>query len=95
MDDAAWVVAISGMTLVVKVIGDRITSVEHGFDARTDALAGGLGGRIDALADGLGARLGAVATRMSSLETRMNSMEGAVRDVGRRVTALEVSVGKH
>lgn len=46
-----------------------------------------LGDRINDLGGQLGGRIGAV-------ESRMNSLEGAVRDVGERLTVLETDLGK-
>jgi len=46
-----------------------------------------LGDRINDMGAHLGGRLGAV-------ETRLNSLEGAVRDVGERLTVLETDLGK-
>jgi hypothetical protein len=46
-----------------------------------------LGDRIDDLGGQLGGCIGAV-------ESRMNSLEGAVRDVGERLTVLETDFGK-
>ena len=65
-------VSISGMTLVVKVLGDRIADV---------------GMRVT----GLDARVTGFESRV---DTRMNALEGAVRDVGERLTVLEADLGK-
>lgn len=59
---AMVVMAVSGMSLVVKVLGDRIADL---------------------------------GVRVSGIDTRMNAFEGALRDVGERLTGLATDLGKH
>lgn len=69
---AIALIAISGMSLVVKVLGDRIADIGHV----------------------LGERITDVGGRVSAVDTRLSAVEGAVRDVGERLTVLETDLGK-
>lgn len=75
------VLALAGMTVSIMAIQTKL-----------------LGDRIGSVETSLGARIGGVELgvnrSLGGVETRLGAIEGAVRDVGERLTVLETDLGK-
>jgi hypothetical protein len=94
----AGIVDVTGAEVISMVTNTVLITIVVSLAAVTISAMGLitklLGDRVTELGTALGSRIGGVESRLGSVDSRLNGIEGAVRDIGERLTVLEIGLGK-